>query len=162
MDLSIPNWKEVKARRNYRHPGYTVEQADDIIIPYIEKCVPEIYTDANIRFNRKELDGYVRYTVDMGTPEDWREVLPKMPELANFNLPDHWLRNPNTEEEPSTPDMLQVPEEYESKDYRRFQYRVAQEQARDRKRAEAGEPTWPKKEGISRKDWFAEEPQSWY
>jgi len=163
MDLAIPNWKAVKARREYVNPGYSVEQRDDIMIPYIEKCVPEIYTDANIRFNRKVLDGgMIRYTVDMGTPEDWREVLPKMPELANFNLPDHWMRNPNAEDEPFTLDMVTVPEGDESKDYRRFQYRVAQEKARDKKRAEAGEPTWPTKEGVSRKDWFADEPQSWY
>jgi len=162
VDLACPKWKEIKAKKDYVHPGYSVEQIDDTIIPYIEKNVPEIYTDANIRFNRKVQDGYVEYTVDMGDPDMWREVLPKMPELANFNLPDHWMKNPNTELEPFTLDMITVPEGHESQDYKNFQRKVKKEQYLDKIREEKGEPTWPKKEGISREDWFKEEPQTWY
>merc|ERR1719414_1088504 len=162
MELAIPDWKQVKARRDWKHPGYTVDQIDEVAIPYLEQCVPEIYTDANIRFNRQVTDSHIKYTVDMGKPEDWREVLPKMPELANFNLPDHWMRNANAEDEPDTLEMMTVPRKKESQDYKRFRYRVRMEKLRDQVRKKAGEPVWPTKEGVSREDWFAKDPQSWF
>jgi len=162
VDLACPNWQEIKAKKNYVSPGYSVEQIDDVMIPYIEKTVPEIYTDANIRFNRQVKEGRVEYTVDMGDPEMWREVLPKMPELANFNLPDHWMKNANAEHEMLPLSMITVPKGQESDDYMSFMYRVKKEQMLDKVREKEGEKTWPKKEGVTREDWFKEEPQSWF
>lgn len=163
VDLAVPDWKEIKAKKDYVAPGYSVEQVDDIMLPHIERIVPEIYTDANIRFNRQVKEGFVEYTIDMGDPEMWREVLPKMPELANFNLPDHWMQNANTEQETLTLDMVNVPPGQESKDYRMFIQKVRREQWIDEnKRIPAGEKTWPRKEGVSREDWFKEDPQTWF
>jgi len=163
MDVAIPFWKKIKAKKDYVKPEYTVQQVDDVMIPYIEKCVPEIYTDDTIRFNRQVKDGWVEYTVDMGPPEMWREVLPKMPELANFQLPDHWMGNANAEFEHLPLGMVNVPEELESEDYLKFKEKVAAVQAAEKERTKNGKkPLWPKKEGVSREDWFKDEPQSWF
>lgn len=162
MDIAVPNWQEKKDRKMWKKPDYTVEQIDDITIPYIEKTVPELYTDDTIRFNRQVKDWGVEYTVDMGEPEVWREVLPKMPELANFNLPDHWCGNANAEFEAIPLGLLNWKEGEESEDYLKFQKMVKSTQEDDEKKAEAGEKTWPKKEGVSRDDWFKEDPQSWF
>lgn len=162
MDAAIPNWRQRKARIEAVEKPYTVQQIDDVMIPYIEKTVPEIYTDETIRFNRQVKEGWVEYTIDMGPAEMWREVLPKMPELANFNLPDHWMGNANAEMEPMPLEMVTVPKELESRDYVKFMDKVREVQEEDELKKERGEEVWPKKEGVSRKDWFKEEPQSWF
>uniref|UniRef100_A0A7S0FA14 50S ribosomal protein L20 n=1 Tax=Pyrodinium bahamense TaxID=73915 RepID=A0A7S0FA14_9DINO len=162
MNVAIPQWKEIKARKEYVKPPPTVQEIDDVVIPYIEKTVPELYTDATIRFNRQVKEKWVEYTVDMGDPDMWREVLPKMPELANFNLPDHWMANANAEFEDMPLEMVPVPEGQESQDYVAFMQMVKKERQKDAEKAEKGEPAWPTKEGVSREDWFKEEPQSWF
>eukprot|EP00425_Heterocapsa_triquetra_P030323 CAMPEP_0195109006 /NCGR_PEP_ID=MMETSP0448-20130528/87663_1 /TAXON_ID=66468 /ORGANISM="Heterocapsa triquestra, Strain CCMP 448" /LENGTH=156 /DNA_ID=CAMNT_0040145589 /DNA_START=23 /DNA_END=490 /DNA_ORIENTATION=+ len=156
MEVAVPNWKEIKERKFWKKPEYTVGEIDDLTIPYIEKTVPELYTDDTIRFNRKVRDWGVEYTVDMGEPEVWREVLPKMPELANFELPDHWCGNANAEFEAIPLGLLAVPEGQESDDYLKFRKMVKETQEQDKLKEEAGEKTWPKKEGVSREDWFGE------
>jgi len=161
MDVAIPEWPQCKARRDYVRPPVSVEEADNVMIPHIEKLVPEIYTDATIRFNRKVQDDIITYTIDSGPPEVWREVLPKMPELANFNLPDHFVGNANAQLEPVPMDLIPSFLDVDP-NYADFKKKVEREQAMDKEKEEAGEPTWPKKEGVSREDWFKEDPQSWY
>lgn len=163
MDIAIPWWQKVKAKKDYFKPQLTSQQIDDLTIPYIEKCIPELYTDANIRFNRQEKEEWIEYTVDMGDPKMWQEVLPKMPELANFQLPDHWIINANAEFEDLPLSLVPVPEGQESPDYIKFMKKVRDEQALDEERAARGEPVWPKrKEALAREDWFKEEPQTWF
>jgi len=163
MNVAIPDWQEWKQRKEHVAEPYTVKQIDDKMIPYIESVVPEIYTDDTIRFNRQvKGEGWVEYTVDMGPADMWREVLPKMPELANFNLPDHWMGNANAEEELLPIELLNTPKGLEPKEYLKFMTNVREEQKKDEEAAAKGEPTWPKKEGVSREDWFKEEPQTWY
>lgn len=162
LEVAVPEWKDRVAKRNYVRPAYTTEELDNYAIPYLEKVVPEIYTDDTIRFNRKVHEWGVEYTVDMGNPELWREMLPKMPEWANFNLPEHWMGNSNAEFENLPLEMLNTPPHLESKDYIKFMEKVKKTQAEDEENAKKGLPTWPKKEGVSREDWFKEEPQSWF
>merc|ERR1719162_862541 len=40
MEVGIPNWKGVKAKREYVPPPYTVDQIDDVILTNIEATVP--------------------------------------------------------------------------------------------------------------------------
>jgi len=162
MEVALPEWKRWKARAEWKKPEWTVEQIDDVMIPHIEKLVPELYTDACIRFNRQVKDYGVEYTVDMGNPAMWREALPKMPELANFALPDHWMGNANAETEMVPIELNRRPEGQEPVGYTKFMAKVKQEQALDEEKAARGEATWPKKEGVSRDDWFKEEPQTWF
>jgi len=162
MDVCTPKWRQMKKRKERKPKQWSVEEIDDVTIPYIEKCVPELYTDATIRFNRQVKDWGVEYTVDMGTAESWREILPQMPELANFNLPDHWMGNANAEFEGFPLEHLPVPEGHEAPDYKQFMKKVKAAQEEDKEKEARGEPTWPKKEGVSRDDWFSEEPQTWY
>jgi len=162
MDVAMPYWRKIKAKNDYVRPKYTAKQMDDIMIPEIEKTVPEIYTDATIRFNRQVKEGWVEYTVDMGDPDMWREALPKMPELANFQLPDHWMSNGNAEWERLPLSAVPVPAGYESPEFIKFMEKVKKTQAEDEEKAKRGEKTWPKKEGVSRDDWFKDEPQTWF
>merc|ERR1719401_1541012 len=141
MNVAIPEWEEIKNKRFKKPEVWTTEKLDAVTIPMLEKQVPELYTDEHIRFNRKVHDYGVEYTVQMGDPEGWREMLPQMPELANFNIPDHWMGNANAEMEGLPLDLMPVPEHLE------------------KERKERGEKVWPKKEGVSREDWFKEEPQ---
>lgn len=163
MDVAIPNWKGVKAKREYVPPPYTVEQVDDVMIPYIEATVPELYTDSCVRFNRKVMDYGIEYTIDMGRPEVWREILPKMPELSNYQLPDHWMGNANAEMEMMELEHVPIVPGRESKDYLKFLEKVKATQAEDELKKEKGEETWPMRdEPLSRDDWFNPEPQSWF
>lgn len=164
MQTAVPYWKKMKARREYVKPMRTIEEIDNVAIPYIEKCVPELYTDACIRFNRQVRDWGIEYTVDMGNPEEWREALPKMPELANFNLPDHWMGNANAEfETEMSLDLFhQTDPRMESRDYIKFMAQVKKAQEAEEEKAKEGQPRWPTREGVSREDWFKDEPQSWF
>lgn len=161
MNVAMPGWKGFKDRKERKKSAYSVKQIDDKMIPYLEKTIPELYTDDTIRFNRQVKEGWVEYTVDMGPPEMWREVLPKMPELANFNLPDHWMGNANAEVENMPLSLVKDPKDTD-RDYAKFMARVKSEQEKDAERGEKGEKMWPKKEGVSREDWFKKEPQSWF
>jgi large subunit ribosomal protein L20 len=162
MNVAIPEWEAIKEKRFKKPEEWTVEKLDVVSIPMIEKSVPELYTDEHIRFNRKVHDYGVEYTVQMGDPEGWREMLPQMPELANFNIPDHWLSNTNAEQEGLPLYLMPVPEHLENDEYLKFKKMVEQTWADEEEKAERGEPTWPKKEGVTREDWFKEEPQTWY
>jgi len=164
LQTAIPNWQELKEQKEFyaKPKTYTVEDVDNIMIPYIEKMVPEIYEDDCIRFNRKVHDYGVEYTIDQGDPALWREVLPKMPELQNFNVPDQWVGNANAEKEWTPLDLIAWRKGNESEDYLKFREKVKQVRAEDEEKAARGEPVWPKKTGVSREDWYKTEPQSWY
>eukprot|EP00933_Yihiella_yeosuensis_P022010 TRINITY_DN17323_c2_g1_i1.p1 TRINITY_DN17323_c2_g1~~TRINITY_DN17323_c2_g1_i1.p1 ORF type:complete len:501 (+),score=78.58 TRINITY_DN17323_c2_g1_i1:179-1504(+) len=162
IELAVPDWRDHLAARYEKPKTYTHEEMDNAVIPYIEKTVPELYTDDTIRFNRTVKKWGIEYTVDMGPAEEWREILPKMPELANFELPDHMLGNANAEWEGRPIDLLDVPEGLESKHYLKFMQKVQKAQEEDKEKEAKGEPVWPKKEGVSREDWFKEEQQSWF
>ncbi|CAE8690721.1 unnamed protein product [Polarella glacialis] len=162
MEVAVPNWKQIKAKKDYRRPDYTVEELDAVGIPYLEQIAPEIYTDATIRFNRQVRSWGVEYTIDMGPPEEWRDLLPKMPELANFNIPDNFIGNSNAEFEDAPLEMLITPDRLQPASYWKFKEKVALTQAEDAEKEARGEVTWPKKTGVSREDWFKREPQSWF
>lgn len=154
MDVAIPDWKEIKAAKDYVAPEKTIEELDNIAIPYIENRFPSIYQDPCVRFNRQVRDWGVEYTVDIGTAEEWREVLPKMPELANFNLPDHMLQNANVQIEDMPAELtMRVPEE-EGPTKLIDRVRQAWE--------ENPETKDKRKKDVNRDDWFSEEPQSWF
>lgn len=163
MDVAKPEWRKFKKRHDAPPKQYTAKDADDVIIPYIEKCVPELYTDACIRFNRKVKPFGIEYTVDMGDPKMWQNILPKFPELSNFEIPDHFLSNHGQQMEFLPLDLLKkIQNAPDSEDYKKFRHMVESTWEEDKAREERGEPTWPKKEGVSREDWFKEEPQSWF
>ncbi|CAE8645727.1 unnamed protein product, partial [Polarella glacialis] len=102
------------------------------------------------------------YTIDMGPAEEWRDLLPKMPELANFNIPDNFIGNSNAEFEDAPLEMLITPDRLQPASYWKFKEKVALTQAEDLEKEARGEATWPKKTGVSREDWFKREPQSWF
>lgn len=164
MDVAIPNWKDVQALRNYVKPKMTVKEVDDIMIPHIEKIVPELYTDTCIRFNRQVKDWGIEYTVDMGKPESWRTLLPKMPELANFQLPDHFMGNANAETEGIPIEMVPWQNDREApKEYKKFLAKVEKSKQEDEEKKAAGQETWPlRDEPLTRDAWFDPEPQSWF
>merc|ERR1719362_414327 len=129
------------------------------MITHIERMFPELYTSPCIRFNRKVTEDALEYTVDVGDPEDWRKLLPKSPELANFNLPDHFIEDANLQKETQT--MFEVFKVRNADplddEYVKAQKEYAKKLAKEEQMAEAGEPLPPKKEGMSRDDWFKDE-----
>lgn len=166
LELAIPNWREVqKYRQSIKvRKVWTTEEIDAVMIPRIEKQFPNIYTDGCIRFNRKVEEGVIAYAVDMGPAEKWREILPRTPELANFNIPDHWCQNSNQE-------LQNLPLQYfdwgmdldkAPVKWKKNMQKLRDEKALDAERIARGEPAWPSKEGVSRADWYAKEPQSWF
>jgi len=165
MDVAIPNWEEQLQRK--MHPNQepvSIEEQDEVMIKMIERKFPELYTSPCIRFNRKVTEDGVAYTVDVGDPEEWRKLLPKSPELANFNLPDHFHTDANLQTEVQS--MFQVfkvrNEDESDEEYVNAQKLYAKKLAEEEQMAEAGKPLPPKKEGVSRDAWFKDEPQSWY
>jgi len=166
LQEAIPNWKELKEEKEfYSKPQVgTVEDIDNVMIPHIEKIVPELYEDDCIRFNRKVHDWGVEYTIDQGDPKVWQSLLPKMPEIQNFELPDHWLGNANSEAESTPLDLVDagLAPGKEQDHWWKFIEMVKETRAADAEKIAKGEETWPKKDGISRADWFKEEPQSWF
>jgi len=166
LETAVPNWREV---RDYRlnktvKKTYTHDQLDNVFIPYLEKTFPDIYTDATIRFNRKVHDWGIEYTVDAGDPKMWQEVLPKMPELQNFNLPDHWCGNLNAETEFLPIEYWDWGDDMDKATvtYKKFLDVYRRKKDEDYEAKKRGEPGWPTKEGVSREDWYKEEPQSWF
>lgn len=165
MDLAIPEWKEQLDRKmNPPSRKYTAEETDDIMITHLEKRYPELYTDPCIRFNRKVTENGPEYTVDVGDPEEWRKLLPKSPELANFNLPDHFVEDANYQTQVNRfLDVLKIRNEDPlDEEYLAAQKEYQKKLEKEEAMAERGEPLPPKKEGVSRDDWFKDEPQSWY
>eukprot|EP00929_Paragymnodinium_shiwhaense_P099219 TRINITY_DN607_c0_g1_i1.p1 TRINITY_DN607_c0_g1~~TRINITY_DN607_c0_g1_i1.p1 ORF type:complete len:496 (+),score=115.19 TRINITY_DN607_c0_g1_i1:194-1489(+) len=166
LECAIPNWREVREYRlnKTKKPEYTYEQLDSVFIPYLEKSFPDIYTDATIRFNRKVHDWGIEYTVDAGDPKMWQEVLPKMPELQNFNLPDHWCGNLNAETEflPIEYWDWGTDEKKAPKKWKEFANQYREKKQKDYERKQAGFRGWPTKDGVSREDWYNPEPQTWF
>eukprot|EP00931_Biecheleriopsis_adriatica_P007510 TRINITY_DN10878_c0_g1_i2.p2 TRINITY_DN10878_c0_g1~~TRINITY_DN10878_c0_g1_i2.p2 ORF type:complete len:428 (+),score=113.36 TRINITY_DN10878_c0_g1_i2:126-1286(+) len=164
MQTAIPDWKQLKQEHEdkFKKKLLTIEEIDDQVIPYIEAEFPNLYTDPAMRFNRKDHGWGVEYTVDIGQAEDWQEILPKHPEMANFNIPDHWISNSRMQlEEASLKLLAKVPTEEDSPDYAKFMDKVRAQWADEEEKEKQGIPV-PKKEGVSREDWFKEEPQSWF
>ncbi|CAK0887228.1 unnamed protein product [Prorocentrum cordatum] len=105
MDICIPDWKERKefwAKWNPNRKSLPPEDPEEehkknenFVIDYVEKMLPRVYTDDTIRFNRKAFDWGTQFTVDCGDKEYWQEVLPRYPELANFQVADYWTQRPN-------------------------------------------------------------------
>lgn len=160
VEACVPDWRQILEKKNTPPPELTIEERDQMMIPWIEKEHPDLYTNPAVRFNRKVAGDVVSYTVDIGKPEEWREILPRSPELANYNLPDHWLQNANDWQakediKPSTRVLVsQGPDDME---LLRFKQARKQEAKLDKK-----DPNRPKKQGINREDWFKDEPQSWF
>merc|ERR1740121_1610858 len=68
MDVTFDQWRDRLAKRSQPQKTYSVEQIDNLVLPFIERQLPEVYTDTNVRFNRKAADhGAVEYTVDFAT-----------------------------------------------------------------------------------------------
>jgi large subunit ribosomal protein L20 len=168
MNLAIPSWsKQLDRKMNPPIPKFmdkTEEELEDVVLTHIERKFPDIYENPNIRFNRREEGDTVQYTIDVGDPEEWRKLLPKSPELANFNLPDHFIRDANRQREVQKQFEVWTirNEDPEDEEYvaaqKEYQKKLEKEQAT----AEQGIPIPSKKEGESRDDWFNDEPQSWY
>mmetsp|Transcript_3306 Transcript_3306/g.7729 ORF Transcript_3306/g.7729 Transcript_3306/m.7729 type:complete len:414 (+) Transcript_3306:58-1299(+) len=165
LETAIPEWKQLKEEADNRgkKKEYTIKELDDIAIPYFEATIPELYTDPTIRFNRQVKDWGVEYTIDVGDEEEWRDLLPKMPELANFQLPDHMLQNSRRQlEEIPIETRMVLPDEKTDEKYAAFMDQVRAVWKDEEEKKERGEEVRPKKEGVSRDDWFADEPQSWF
>merc|ERR1712039_448757 len=163
MSVVASRWPDMLEKYNEKPKTYTLKEMDDIAIPWLERQLPQIYTDNNVRFNRKVADhGAVEYTVDFGDPEQWREYLPQTPELANFNIPDHWIKDANRALEPWKLDYFNFPgEKNDNKDYIKVMQSAKASQEEEAEKKEQGQPNRLTREG-SREDWFSEEPQSWF
>jgi len=165
MNLTMPNWQsQLDRKMNPPKKEGSTEEMDDVVLTHIEKKFPELYTSPCIRFNRRVRGDSLEYTVDVGDPDEWRKLLPKSPELANFNLPDHFVKDANLQREVhSLFAVMKIRNEDPLDDeFVKAQKMYAKKLAREEALAEAGEPVPPKKEGMSRDDWFDDEPQSWY
>jgi len=165
VQTAAPNWKELKEieENKGKKELMTVEELDNIAIPYIEATIPEVYTDPTIRFNRQVKDWGVEYTIDVGDPEEWRDQLPKLPELANFQLPDHMLNNSRRQLEEIPPaQRFRLPDESKDTKYAAFMDKVRAFQKDEEEKEARGEAIRPKKEGVSRESWFDDEPQTWF
>jgi len=163
MDHVDDTWRQRLEEKNKPPKQYTAEEMDQIAIPWIERQLPSMYTDTNVRFNRQVADhGAVEYTVDFGDPKMWREYLPQTPELANFNIPDHWIRDANRGMEPWNLEYLNFPgEKHDNKDYIQMARHAKASQLEEEEKKEKGEESRLTKEG-SRDDWYGEESQSWF
>eukprot|EP00490_Sorites_sp_Unknown_P017595 CAMPEP_0114696072 /NCGR_PEP_ID=MMETSP0191-20121206/72111_1 /TAXON_ID=126664 /ORGANISM="Sorites sp." /LENGTH=380 /DNA_ID=CAMNT_0001993187 /DNA_START=95 /DNA_END=1237 /DNA_ORIENTATION=+ len=165
VQTAAPDWKEIKEIEDNKGKTemMTIEELDNIAIPYIEATVPEVYTDPTIRFNRQVKEWGVEYTIDVGDPEEWRDQLPKLPELANFQLPDHMLNNSRRQlEEIPAAERFRLPDESKDPKYAAFMDKVRAFQEDEKEKEEKGEAIRPKKEGYSRESWFDDEPQTWF
>lgn len=169
FDIVVPSWPKRLAHKTAPPPSCStsdpeyVKKMDDAAIGLLEREHPDLYTSPNIRFNRKVYpDGRIRYSVAQGEPSWWQETLPRQPELANFELPDHWIRDANAQKEAIPVDLLpaiyEVDGEKHAKLKEQYDAQIAEE---DRLAAEEGKEI-KRKEGVSREDWFKDEPQSWF
>lgn len=164
MEAAVPEWRDLKEK--YDNKGIvkelSIEEIDAMTIPYLEQSFPNLYTDPAVRFNRKEHAYGVEYTVDVGDPEAWREYLPKTPELANFEIADHMLKDANMGKENPPPELFLRPfDEEKEYEYKRMMDKVRAQWKEDEEKIERGE-TVVKKEGMTRDDWFKNEPQTWF
>jgi large subunit ribosomal protein L20 len=178
VDAADIDWKTIKAEKEAKEEGvkWTMKEADDMVIKYIETNIaPEIYTDPNIRFNRKvtrtedDPKGFqVKYTVDYGPQSYWQKILPRNPELQNFNYPEHWRTDLNFAEreiELLPFDLLQKSQDPSSEivdpDMKAaYGTLEANLKAKEEKRA-AGEDVGPEKTGVSRDSWYDDKEQVW-
>ncbi|CAE7343597.1 ppt1 [Symbiodinium natans] len=161
LETAIPEWKQLKEEvdNKGKKKEYSVKELDDIAIPYFEATVPELYTDPTIRFNRQVKDWGVEYTIDFGDEEEWRDVLPKMPELANFQLPDHMLTNSRRQlEEIPIEDRMVVPDEEKNSEYKVFMDKVRAMWDEEEEKKAKGEEVRPKKEPLSNSEFKTAPP----
>lgn len=164
LEAAIPWWRSWKeSSDNYgKKKELSIEEIDTMTIPYLEQAFPNLYTDPCIRFNRKEHSYGVEYTVDVGDAEEWREYLPKTPELANFEIADHMVKDANMGKENPPPELfLRQFDEEKEPTYKRMMDKVRAQWAEEEEKIERGE-TVVKKEGMSRDSWYEKEPQSWF
>lgn len=173
LQAAIPHWRKMK-KNNDRHANsqqakeaknkkeISIKEIDDIAIPFLEQMHPNLYTDPCVRFNRKELSNRVEYTVDTGDPEEWREILPKQPELANFEIADHFVMDANMgKESPPLKLFLRPWDEEKEKPYKAMMDKVRAQWAEEEEAIARGE-TVVKKEGLDRDSWYDPEPQTWF
>lgn len=164
MNLVEPDWPQrLHDNRTGPAKNFSAKEIDAMAIPWLERQLPAIYTDTNVRFNRKVADhGAVEYTVDFGDPAMWRTYLPQTPELANFDIPDHWVRDANRGQEPWKLDYMEFPgKKNNNKDYIFGAQAQKANQLLEMEKKEKGEENRLTKEG-SREDWYKEDPQSWF
>merc|ERR1719253_618163 len=169
FDMVQPGWRRKLKRRDrvrgeidVRTDKKLQKKADDAMIPYLEKRFPRIYTDDTIRFNRKVFKWGVQYAISYGDKKYWQEVLPKTPELANFNIADHQLTRPNEQLAPTTLSLLPFIDQY-TPNPEKEQVQLGVTSQEPYELDENGEPIIKdERPGISRESWFDEEPQSWF
>lgn len=174
MDIAMPWWPKSYAKKQGIPPRTSQELTeedlkgmDDDVIPYIEALFPGLYTDECIRFNRKVVDNkYIQYVVDTGDPMAWRSMLPRSPDLANFNVPDHWYTTPNAEPEEISVEKLLPPEGWKMSEFLPAMkpYRGPFQAAEVKNLANLeknGLPPPTKKTPVDRSSWFDKKPQSW-
>lgn len=171
LQAAIPNWRKMKKKTDkYAYPGedkvkkkqMTVKEIDDLTIPFLEQQYPNLYTDPCIRFNRKEHHNRVEYTVDVGDPEEWREMLPKLPELANFEIADHFVQDANMGKESPPAKLFLRPFDEEKDPFHKDKMKKVRAQWAEEEEMIARGEKVVKKEGINRDSWFDKEPQTWF
>jgi len=168
FQVAVPNWRERKVE--YDNKGkkkmYTTEELDAIALPYLEDQYAELYTDPCIRFNRTVTDWGVEYTIDSGKDEkSWADMIAQSPELANFQVPDHWVQDSMKQEEEVPLELAFGPRD-ETLDvaYKQYKDQVRKVQAaREEALAEGKSPkdVGMREVPLTREDWFAPKPQSW-
>jgi len=165
---TVPNWKKMVKRWNNKgkKKTYSIEELDSLALPYLETQYPELYTDACIRFNRQVTDWGVEYTIDSGTDEKaWADLIAQTPELANFQIPDHWTQDSNRQEEEVPLEEYFAPKDEDlDRKYASYMKEVRKLQASREEDLASGKS--PKdlglrEEPLSRETWFEEKPQSW-
>jgi large subunit ribosomal protein L20 len=173
MDICIPDWPERKEHwdkvkvgtggREMVKPPADVEEEhkknENLVIDYVEKMLPRVYTDDTIRFNRKAFDWGTQFTVDCGDKEYWQEVLPRYPELANFQVADYWTQRPNEQNPLIAADLLPAITKF---DQPQWPQDPRETPVKGSLPIQEDEEVKDEKPGISRESWFDDEPQSWF
>jgi len=167
IEETVPDWRErVEATNTDSKKTYSIEELDSLALPYLETQYPELYTDACIRFNRQVTDWGIEYTIDSGTDEKaWADLIAQTPELANFQIPDHWTQDSNKQEEEVPLEAYFAPKDEElDRQYRQYMGEVRKLQANREEELESGKS--PKdlglrEEPLTRDAWFEGKPQSW-
>jgi large subunit ribosomal protein L20 len=172
MDITIPDWPErkefwskvdVSERGPPKLPPADVEEDhkknEKLVIDYIEQMLPRMYTDDTIRFNRKAYSWGTQFTVDCGDKEYWQEVLPRYPELANFQVADYWTQRPNEQKPILKADLLPTIAKFDAPQWPQDPRETP---VKGSLPIQEDEEVKDEKPGISRESWFDDEPQSWF
>lgn len=168
IQVAVPDWRErvVEKENEGIKKTYTTEELDSIALPYLESQYADLYTDPCIRFNRTVTDWGVEYTIDSGNDEkSWADMIAQTPELANFQVPDHWVQDTLKQEEEVPLEMAFAPRD-ETLDplYNKYMREVrATQEAREEALAAGKSPKdlGLREEPLKREDWFEGKPQSW-